>query len=667
MTEHSLAPTQKADHERYHHVIPKFILRRFRVGGQMSKKERQKAFKCTGREPGEVLFYDLASQTIQSRPIATAYGVMNLYEDIRIRYPFDINHLEERLSRLESNAADVILQMHEAIDKGGSFTIPRQKLGDLRQFLFLMCYRTVALWDSDANPDHPKNAFIAEQLKRFGKSLALSTNSQIWLHFLHYFLDAQITYDGASFTNRQDLASYTDTEILPRNMGILAHIPAAIYQRHAGMFYLAVCQPADDEEFVLTKNGLGLWEGLSEQCHMHCVFVVGPHLAIILRNNVVGAGAEPWMKSTLADIPLPRPTCLYGGTGSDIPPWQDDDITSADQHRISEEQVQRDDLFTFYITKLTSQQTFDVNSFLLRNEHDDGSITFTSKEFMMKTLEHYIDTASILEDPHKNRYDSALSALRSELYRPPSPSSRTEGGFRKGKSDPEVGLSPSTEVTSSHSAATAAGPHASSPRSKRSKKRNPRTVQLARSGAETLTPPLVTRPSGSSQVSVSEDRNGPVARPVTESHTAPYSDQHTEALDELMIQIITRQISFFSSYEQAYRLYNLFAAVQPPAVHPLARDCDRMLSEIISCLQEILKPPNRGVRPRPNASSPVPQPRADQQRWTLLVILLDMLGLGNANDPRNTWEEMCRGVVAVGLSTWMVKNRPDVLAALHFA
>ncbi|KAK0471550.1 hypothetical protein IW261DRAFT_1511349 [Armillaria novae-zelandiae] len=533
MTEPSLTPTLKADHERYHHIIPRFILRRFQVGGQMSKKERKKAFKYTGREPGE---------------------------DIRTRYPFDVNHLDERLSRLESNAADVVLQVHKAIDKG-SFAISRQKLGDLRQFLFLMRYHhTVALSASDANTDHPKNTFVAEQLKRFGESLALSTNSQIWLHFLHYFLDVQ-TYDGAPFTNRQDMASHTDPK--PRNVGILAHIPAAIYQRHARMFYLA--------------NGLGLWEGLSEQCHMHCVFVVGPHLAIILRNNV--------------------------------------------------SMVQMDDSFTFDITKLTSQQTFDVNSFLLRNEHDDGSITFTSKEFMMKTLAHYVDTTSTLEDPHKNPAQPNFSL-----------SHRLKGAFGKAELDPEAGLSSSTEPTSSHSAATAAGPHTSPPRSKRSKKRNPRIAQLARSGTETLTP-LVPRPSGSSRDSVSENRNGPVAGPFTESHTTPYSDQHTDALDELMIRIISRQISFFSSYEQAYRLYNLFVAVQPPA------NCDRILSEIISRLQEILRPPNRDVRPRPNASSPVPHPREDQKRWALLV------------NPKNGWEEMYRGVV---------KNRPDVLAATHF-
>ncbi|KAK0222745.1 hypothetical protein EDD85DRAFT_253913 [Armillaria nabsnona] len=654
MTEPSLTPTPKADRDRYHHVIPRFILRRFQVGGQMSKKERQKAFKRTGREPGDVLFYDLTARTIQTRPIATVYGVMNLYRDIH--YPFDVNHLEEKLSRLESNAADIVLQMHEAVNKGGSLTITRQKLGDLRQFLFLIHYRTVALSVSDANSNHPGNAFVTEQLKRFGESLALSTSSQIWVHFLHYFLDARITDDGASFIDGQDLANYTDTEILPR-------IPAAFYQRQAGMFYLAVCQPADDEEFILTNNGLGLWEGLAEQCHMHRMFVVGPRLAIILRNNVVDSQASPRLRSTLADIPLPRPTCIHGATSSDILPRQDGDITSADQYRMSE-QAQMDE-YTFHITKLTSQQTFDFNSFLLRNEHDDGSITFTSKEFMMKTLECHIDTASILEDPHNSRYNSALSQLQSDLHRLPSPSSQTEGGFLKGETGPAAGLSSSTESTSSHSAATAADPHASPPRSKRSKKSNSRIGQLVGSGAETLTPP-VPRPSGSSRVSASENRNGSVARTVAESNTTRYSDQHTEALDELMMEIITRQISFFSPYEQAYRLYNLFAAVQPPAVHPFAKDCDRMLSEITSRFQQLLKPPNRGIRLRPNASSPVPQPRADQERWALLVVLLEMLGFGNAQNPRNSWEEMCRGVVAVGLSTWMVKNRPDVLAALHF-
>ncbi|KAK0448906.1 uncharacterized protein EV420DRAFT_1711095 [Desarmillaria tabescens] len=670
MTDSSIpASVLKADRDQYHHVIPKFILRKFQVGGQMSKKERTKAFKRTGREPGEVLFYDIAARTIQTRPIATVYGVMNLYRNVR--FPFNLHHLEEKLSRLESNAADVILQMHEAVDKGSSFPITRQKLGDLHQFLFLMHYRTVALSSSYTNSDHPENTLVTEQLKRFGESLALSTNSEIWLHFLHYFLDAQIAYDGTSFINEPDLANYTERDILPSNVDI-SRTPMKIYQRHASMFYLAACQPADGKEFILTDNGFGLWEGLSEQSHIHRIFVVGPRLAIILRNNSVDAQAIPRLNSTLVDIPLPRPTCQYSITGSDFPPRQDGDITSADQYRMSE-QAQLDE-FTFQITKLTSQQTFDVNSVFLLNGHDDGSVTFASKEFMMRTLECYTDpTSSSLEDPHKRRYEPALSQLRSELHRLSSPSPQTEGigrDFQIGETDFEAELSPTTQATSSHavgSSSTAAGPHASLRLSKRSKKLNSSTVQLAGSGAGTIAPPP-SHPSGSTQASASEGRLDPFTRPVSESKP---SDQHIEALDELMTDIITRKVSFSSSYEQGYKLYILFTAVQPPTVHPFAKDCDRMLSSIISRFEQLLKPPNRRVRPRPYASSPVPHPRVDQQRWDLLITLLTMLGLGSAENPRNAledrWEEMVRGVLVVGLSTWIVKNRPDMAPSLHLA
>ncbi|KAG7450021.1 uncharacterized protein BT62DRAFT_620150 [Guyanagaster necrorhizus] len=655
------ASIPKADGDQYHHIIPRFILRRFQVGGQMSKKERQKAFKRTGKEPGDVFFYNIAARTIQTRPIATVYGVMNLYRDVRS--PLNVNHLEEKLSRLESNAADVILQMHEAVDKDGTFTITRQKLGGLRQFLFLMHYRTVALSVSHANSDHPGNALIMEQLKRFGESLALHTSSEIWLHFLHCFLDAQISDDGASLVKEQGLATYMELGPLPSSVDI-SSTPAAVYKRQAGMFYLAVCQPADDEEFVLTNSGLGLWEGLSEQCHIHRVFVVGPRLAIILRNSLVHAQAISLLDSTLAYIPLPHPTCRYHD--SDFPAW-DDDLTSADQYRMSEQ-----DQFTFQITKLTSQQTFDVNSVFLLNGNDGGSLTFASKKSMMKTLERYIDTTSELEDPHKSRYEPALHQLQAELPQSPSPLTQAEklgGSFQKGGTGSEAEPPPSTQSESSHGASpssTAAGPHASNILSKRFKKSNNRIVN-AKLKAEAISPPAP-HPSGSSQASASQDRWDPVTRPISESRTIRYSDRHTEALDELMIGIIIKEISFSSQYEQAYRLYTLFSAVQPPTVHPFARDCDRVLSCITSRFEELLKPPSRHVRPQHNASSPVPRPSADQQRWDLLITILgDMLGLGCAKNPRNAWEEMANGVVVVGLSTWVVRNRPDVAPSLHLA
>jgi hypothetical protein len=68
------------------------------------------------------------------------------------------------------------------------------------------------------------------------------------------------------------------------------------------------------------------------------------------------------------------------------------------QYRASKEAL--GDVFMFKITKLTAAQTFAVNRIMMINVSPTGSLTFTSKELMLKTLNAYmLDPISIMEGP----------------------------------------------------------------------------------------------------------------------------------------------------------------------------------------------------------------------------------------------------------------------------
>ncbi|KAJ8596827.1 hypothetical protein M405DRAFT_856220, partial [Rhizopogon salebrosus TDB-379] len=163
------------------------------------------------------------------------------------------------------------------------------------------------------------------------------------------------------------------------------------YQGHADGYFLSIWEAAEGEEFILTHNGFGLWEGLADGFHgLHRIFVVSPRIAIVLRITLLRPELKDHIKlvplrSSLLDVnPIPA---TYA-SGEDSLRLHNLSATSFNRYRIS--QQASNDSFVFKITKLSRLQTLDLNSVTLVNVEKTGSLTFLSRENMLRTAQAFL-------------------------------------------------------------------------------------------------------------------------------------------------------------------------------------------------------------------------------------------------------------------------------------
>ncbi|KAG1797977.1 uncharacterized protein BJ212DRAFT_267950 [Suillus subaureus] len=65
----------------------------------------------------------------------------------------------------------------------------------------------------------------------------------------------------------------------------LENFPAYTYHTHANNYFFSIWEAAEGEEFIITDNAFGLWEGSGRGCpDLHRIFVVSPRIALVLRN-----------------------------------------------------------------------------------------------------------------------------------------------------------------------------------------------------------------------------------------------------------------------------------------------------------------------------------------------------------------------------------------------
>ncbi|KAG2354851.1 hypothetical protein BDR07DRAFT_1494035 [Suillus spraguei] len=341
------SPNSHAPTTQYQHFIPRFILRRFQVGPVRSKAERQREFRRTGVDPEYVYYYDIATGSLDIRPIGKVYGVANVYQDVRNTH--NINELEEKLADLERHAASIIMDLHKA----------------LPQFLFIMHYRNVSYSGTYFQADHPENAGSRQLIESFMKAKGIQSPVEIWLHFLGYYLNA----------------SHSDI------MRDAAELVENLHLSHSrNKYFFSIWEAAEGEEFIITHNAFGLWEGLAGGCPgLHRIFVVSPRIAIVLRHVI----SRPEMKkyimpnslvSTLLNVNPAPPTPIYGTPINHVT-FQS--AMSLAQYRSSQEG--ENDSFVFKIAKLSRPQTLEFNSIVLVNLRKTGSLTFLSRESMLRT------------------------------------------------------------------------------------------------------------------------------------------------------------------------------------------------------------------------------------------------------------------------------------------
>ncbi|KAG1870701.1 hypothetical protein DFJ58DRAFT_852487 [Suillus subalutaceus] len=406
-TDGSLSPC--APKPQYQHFIPRFILRRFQVESVKSENERDRESRRTRIDPECVHYYDIATGNLDIRPIRKVYGVENFYQDVR--NTDNINELEEKLAVLEGHAAKIIIKLHEALPQG-TFTLNRRSLELLRKFLFIMHYRNVSCSGIYFQADHPENAGARQWIESFMKGEG-------------YFLDAShsdIMRDAAELIENygeEGLQKMITESHIPPD---LEHFPAYSYHVLANNYFFSIWEAVEGEEFIVTHNAFGLWEGLGGGCRgLHRIFVVSPRIAIVLRHVI----SRPEMKEHIKPVP-PTPIYSRGEHGAYINHVNFQSAMEVARYRSSQEG--ESDNFVFKITKLSQRQTLQFNFVVLVNVTTKTcALTFLSTGSMLRTARAFRSSlanvrASELFVPLitqlTNTVEAEVSALRPPLQSP---------------------------------------------------------------------------------------------------------------------------------------------------------------------------------------------------------------------------------------------------------
>jgi hypothetical protein len=341
--------------------------------------------------------YNVATQKLEPRPIAKAYGIVNMYRDDR--NPENIDHLEQGLARLENGAAQSILHIHAALKAGRrQISMKRKELETIRKFVYLMHYRRVSLLSSYFDENDPQNAPLKDYFRSFYRKHKLRNKDDFWLYGLKFILDTphhDIVGIGEAIQEKYGGAKAMLSMLMTRVDPDIENFHAVDYTAMANANFLGIWEAPAGEEFIVGSNSFGLWEGLLDDVQsIHRIFVVSPRIALILRTSILAAHlvenvkAQVPINSELVDVSMSHATSTYAAF---IPPeLEDPEAAARALWKYRQSLAAQEDNFTFTITRLTKKQTYALNYVILINLENNGDVTFASPTAMAKTLQYYL-------------------------------------------------------------------------------------------------------------------------------------------------------------------------------------------------------------------------------------------------------------------------------------
>jgi hypothetical protein len=313
-----------ADQERsqYHHFIPRLILRGFAEESEVaaqrqsrtatnSKKKRNK-FKKQSERDGALRFVQVQDGTLHNGMLSRCGGLTDMYREAQAVDQFG---LEKKLGVLEARAGDVLARARKTfVQPGAKLILKRAEKDNLRKFLFLMKYRSVATWgrfNVDTIDDYKEED--KQMLCEYMREHYFSSPREVWLANLHAFLDLEMDPDREWCKTIFKIAYKPD---------------ATMFWLHVEQSYIAFCSPQNSQdEFLLTENAYGIFEGpqsispsmwpnnarRGQYAEWHNFAPVSSSLLIVLRStilpgDVVGEGQDRTIeyKSILASFPFPE-------------------------------------------------------------------------------------------------------------------------------------------------------------------------------------------------------------------------------------------------------------------------------------------------------------------------------------------------------------------------
>ncbi|KAE8149083.1 hypothetical protein BDV25DRAFT_130646 [Aspergillus avenaceus] len=239
----------------YHHFIPRFLLRQFAADEQPQPRSRRRPGRRGGnhrpysnstKDP-YINVVDLKRNSLVQVPVSREFGLMDMYRDEKYPNP---RHIEDKLGKLESQAARIIKKAADAFKSNDTLELARYERDVLRKFLFLMKYRSSGMFERynhdtieayDANDKHRMEAYMREK--------GYKVPRDVWFANLQSFLDLDLDPDLLWISKVRDQAFLND---------------AMMFIMHMQFKFMAFCRPREEgDEFLLTHNVYGIHEGPS--------------------------------------------------------------------------------------------------------------------------------------------------------------------------------------------------------------------------------------------------------------------------------------------------------------------------------------------------------------------------------------------------------------------
>ena len=379
---------------QHHHFIPRFILRKFAADEQRPAGSSRSKSRRRQRQDVLVNKVDLTRGILTQRPVSREYALVDMYRDPG--FEDNPNHLEDKLSRLESDTSRILWRACDVFSRNQRLTLTRLERDKLRKFLFLMKYRNSRMfqrYNHDRLEDY--NADDRHRMVEYMQHRGFSRPRDVWFANLRGLLELDMDAGGQW---RRTIFDHVYPEDA---MWFVAHVQA---------FFLTFCEPESPQlEFLLTENAYGVFEGPSDcgfdartgnivpglYTEWHLFAPVAPRLLIILRSNMLSAGdPEPSAHSKrlrahiqnmhqdpdragsiLDDLPVRRCANSYSAQGvPDATEW-----TARADHR-----------FYFECFKLSRKHVDLINTVFLEESHAVSSIVYHAQDALRASLKAYL-------------------------------------------------------------------------------------------------------------------------------------------------------------------------------------------------------------------------------------------------------------------------------------
>ncbi|KAL4877068.1 hypothetical protein BJY04DRAFT_222390 [Aspergillus karnatakaensis] len=378
-----------------HHFIPRFILRKFApneqppagpAGNQQHAKRRRRDYLVNK--------IDLDDGILTQRPVSTEFALVDMYRDPG----FDENpyHLEDKLSKLESAASEVLRKASDTFASNPILTLTRAEVDTLRKFLFLMKYRNGGMFDR-YNHDDVKTYDADDRVRmiRYMRKKGFAKPRDVWFHNLKHMLDVEMD------------AAKTWQNTLPKR---IYPDDAKMFEFHLLYSFMSFCQPqSQDEEFLLTENAFAIFEGPSSVKHdvlsgktqpivyteYHNFAPVSPKLIIILRSRFLPFPGDKGGDQELRRRVVEQLRAMHldparaGSVLEDLPVrpcktiYVNPEITSSSSFT-------RNDVFQFLCYKLLTTHVAMVNNIFLEEGYSTSSIVYRSPVHLRAVIENYL-------------------------------------------------------------------------------------------------------------------------------------------------------------------------------------------------------------------------------------------------------------------------------------